>query len=304
MSKKSHIYFQIYEKIEEEVLNLSSSIHFVDDQLEVYSIKIADLIVRCSIEVESLIKDIYDVESGEKYVNIGESLKWLEKHWKISKKTVNVYSNYFHLSNNYMEFAPFNYEKYSKDDYYSIYNAIKHDRSKNLCKANLYTLFRILGALFILNIYFQDERIYLEDFSRQKKIDMSRGSKIFNFYVSPCKDLIKLTNEEDIDREICLYEINRRENGYMFVIEYLNRFDEKETIKMIMGMPIFQEFAKSSLGNQIDLDIFNKFMSQLTYNNEKYFLNEFQNTHKINKILSVTPEKMKSSYWMELVKGD
>ena len=73
MQKRSQIYFQIYQKIEEEVLELASAIHFVDENLDVYSIKIADLIVRISIEIESLAKDIVTLETKEE-LSVGDSI--------------------------------------------------------------------------------------------------------------------------------------------------------------------------------------------------------------------------------------
>ena len=47
MSKlqSSKIYFPVYKSIEKEVLELESSIHFIDEQVNVYSLRIADLIL-------------------------------------------------------------------------------------------------------------------------------------------------------------------------------------------------------------------------------------------------------------------
>ena len=54
---KENLYFPVYQKIENEVINLTSSIYFSDEQIIVYSLQIADLIIRCSIELESIAKD-------------------------------------------------------------------------------------------------------------------------------------------------------------------------------------------------------------------------------------------------------
>lgn len=78
MNINNQIYWQIYQQIEDEVLELSKSIHFVDDHLEVYSIKIADLIVRASIEVESISKEIARVSSDNSISSAGEAINWLE----------------------------------------------------------------------------------------------------------------------------------------------------------------------------------------------------------------------------------
>jgi len=52
-----NLYWPVYKSLEKEVSNLAEIIHFSDDQLSVYSVKIADLIVRCAIEIESISKD-------------------------------------------------------------------------------------------------------------------------------------------------------------------------------------------------------------------------------------------------------
>ena len=59
MNARADMYLPVYEKIEKEIIDLSSSIFFVDDLVKVYSLNIADLIIRCAIEIESLAKDIY-----------------------------------------------------------------------------------------------------------------------------------------------------------------------------------------------------------------------------------------------------
>ena len=72
---KENIYFPVYQKIEKEVIDLASSIYFSDGQTNVYSLHIADLIIRCSIELESIVKDIYRENNGKEpkkpFVNIG-----------------------------------------------------------------------------------------------------------------------------------------------------------------------------------------------------------------------------------------
>jgi len=52
----NQFFWNAYKRLEKEVLVLSEDIHFCDDQLEVYSSKIGDLLVRTAIEVESLSK--------------------------------------------------------------------------------------------------------------------------------------------------------------------------------------------------------------------------------------------------------
>ena len=56
------LFFQRY--LEKEFLKLADYIHFSDDQLGTYSMFIADLIVRCSVEIEALSKELYCMLGG------------------------------------------------------------------------------------------------------------------------------------------------------------------------------------------------------------------------------------------------
>lgn len=55
----SNLYWPVYKNLEKELLKLAECVHFADDQLNVYSMHIADLIVRCAVEIESLSKELY-----------------------------------------------------------------------------------------------------------------------------------------------------------------------------------------------------------------------------------------------------
>ena len=80
MKDTSYIYFTIYENIEKEVIKLTSAIYFCDDHLQVYSSSIADLIIRCSIELESIAKQIYRIEKNLEPSSTGECFKWIEEN--------------------------------------------------------------------------------------------------------------------------------------------------------------------------------------------------------------------------------
>ena len=49
-----NLYWPVYQNLEREVLSLANEIHFDDRQLNVYSVKIAGLLLRCVVEVKSL----------------------------------------------------------------------------------------------------------------------------------------------------------------------------------------------------------------------------------------------------------
>lgn len=51
-------------------------------------------------------------------------------------------------------FKPLGYKPKSCNDFYSAYNAIKHDRVKNVRKASIKTLILAMAGLYLLNIYY------------------------------------------------------------------------------------------------------------------------------------------------------
>ena len=62
--KESELFWGVYKNLEEETLQFSKYIHFSSDQKNVYSISIADVIVRCAIEIEAISKKIYESLGG------------------------------------------------------------------------------------------------------------------------------------------------------------------------------------------------------------------------------------------------
>lgn len=182
----SNLYWPVYKNLEKEVIELSYIVNFDDNQFKyikddagnhiktpVYSIKIGDLLVRCCTEIEALIqeltkgkdedvKNLPTVNSGRP-ITTGCRLKYLHSIWGLDKKPVIIScsSMYFmDLSNKY--FFPFQYNKDGYDDYYSAYNAIKHNRNnKTIYKGNIRYLLRAMASLYLLNIYHKNESIFL-----------------------------------------------------------------------------------------------------------------------------------------------
>ncbi|MTN82487.1 hypothetical protein GMB34_00660 [Turicibacter sanguinis] len=56
---KLNLFWPVYKNLENEFLKIADYVHFSDDQTKVYSMHIADLIVRCSIEIEAISKELY-----------------------------------------------------------------------------------------------------------------------------------------------------------------------------------------------------------------------------------------------------
>lgn len=157
-------FWTIYEKLEKDVVSLSYYIHFSDDvikdkngqvrncQLWTYSNQIADLLIAISVQIESLILELYKEVFKLSPSSIGAALNALEEKWKLSSKQIMIISRrMFFVDPRGLgkEWAPMSYKNGDDNDYYSSYCAVKHDRMHTLHKANINTLVRALGALFI-----------------------------------------------------------------------------------------------------------------------------------------------------------
>lgn len=295
-------YLPVYKKIEKEVLQLSSAISFDDDQIGVYSLDIAGIIIRCAVEIESLVKEIYRKETGGEPTGTGKCVKWLEDNWKIAEKKVYIITPYFHFKEN-IELQPFNYTNGSPEDYYAAYNAIKHDRLKNIKKASVYVMIHALAALYILNVYYEDKKIYLGDDSHATKmLDKTSGSEIFAFEVAPCDDEIRLTSEEEIVPQNCIYKIIRKIPHYAFGVNYINEFGEHKKFRASIENRNFQVALKSRIGQLIDEEKMWEELSSYTTFSSSECKNQFYIHNKVKIITSILIEQNKAAFWAELNK--
>lgn len=243
----NNIFWDIYINLEREVLNLAEMVHFTDNQLSVYSVRISDLLVRCNVEAESLIRELYKKNTGKSLSKIGEMLNALNNDWQLEKKQVSIISSKMHYSSEYASFCPYYYNNKDSNDFYSAYNAIKHDRASNFERyATIHFLLRALGALFLLNIYYRQEAFQLQ--KTRTLLDSSLGSRLFAFKTKvlnpkyPSKELT-LSSEEELR---ALYIIKPLRNTYH---EYYHEFDkvfarQKEALRTAGYLPQKDEDGK------------------------------------------------------------
>jgi hypothetical protein len=248
MDKKLNSYWPIYKNLEKEVLDLSYNIMFTDNQLVVYSVKIADLIFRCSAEIESLFKDIYRAETNREPETIGKCITYLEENWCISKKQIILACPNFYFKEQFKLFAPFNYENGDKNDYYSAYNAIKHDRVKNLPKANINILVRIMGALYLLNLYYKNEAFNIKSFLEKSGFDSSLGSSIFSVKYYAGNGAMPNSSEQDTrlptEFQDCVYLTIYPQATYRNIAKTAMEVLQKQKDFMI-GSKEFKEFSEA-----------------------------------------------------------
>src|SRR5690606_42036118 len=89
----TNLYWAVYKNLEKEVIRLSEYVHFDDNQLSIYSVKIAELLIRCSVEIESISKELYFKLGGTLPIDRDlyfdtDCLQFLEDNWLLSKKKV------------------------------------------------------------------------------------------------------------------------------------------------------------------------------------------------------------------------
>jgi len=185
----NNFYWIVYKNIEKELIDLSNLIHVDDKQIEIYSVKIAELLLRTVVEVESISKTLYFQNGGTKPDDIGlffdtDCIDLLEKKWLLSKKQVYVSAPnfYFTLLDNQVltPLKKANKRGTSSSDWQKAYQAIKHNRVTSLPKANLKHLIRAMAALYILNLYYKDNSYLLDKDSVGTNFDSTLGSSIFS----------------------------------------------------------------------------------------------------------------------------
>lgn len=187
------MFWIIYKNLEKEVIELSNKLHFCDNQDNVYSIYISDLLIRTAVEIEALSKELYKSaggnmkptdEEGNKRVLMFDSdcIQFLEENWGITKKCVKVVCpNFYFKKPENLELHPLkDCNKQGKGSWKKAYQAVKHNRIESLKLGNVSNLIRALAALYILNIYFRNESYEIGTMMNTDPFDTRMGSDIFS----------------------------------------------------------------------------------------------------------------------------
>lgn len=200
--KKSDIYWQTYLNLEKEAIEVSKYIFIADEiivnrngveveescnnQLLTFSPHLADLLVRCCVQIEAISKELYYDNGGAK--SRGDTtilfdvdcLKLIDQKWETYKKQVLVVAPFFNLTKEENRVLKPLKEAHKRKTYWGrAYQAVKHDRYSSLSKGNVKAFIQALAALYLLNIYYRNVSwiVKMEDF---KKLDYSMGSSLFS----------------------------------------------------------------------------------------------------------------------------
>lgn len=211
--EKERLFFQTYQSLEKELLEMTDYIHFTEKNLDVFSVKFANFILRANVEGESLLKELYKRTEHYQLLSEKEKKKSLENStyvevnavYKLDKKTVSITSENFYFEGRYSKsFIPAVFKK-NRKDLHQIYNSLKHYRVINLQRADLETAINILGFLFVLNSCFYPDLIKKTPDERSK-VFRGNTAKIEPIFLSGIEEIDKLDKSEVADYfDSCMY---------------------------------------------------------------------------------------------------
>ena len=200
--KKSDIFWQTYLNLEKEAIEVSKYIFFTDEvlvngkggivaqscntQLETFSPHIADLLVRCCVQIEAISKVLYFDNGGTKARGDSsilfdeDCLKLIDIKWQTHNKTVMVVAPFFNFVKDENRILKPLKEAHKRQGTYweKAYQAVKHDRYSSLHKGNVKAFIHALAALYLLNLYYRNDS-WVTKYQDISKLDYSMGSAIF-----------------------------------------------------------------------------------------------------------------------------
>lgn len=185
---KTNLYWQVYLNLERELLSIADTIHINDAQQSAYSMRIADLLIRTVIEIEALSKELYLANGGammpdeDMYFDT-ICIAHLNGLWNLDKKLVHIVSPniYFEEEENIIIHPLHKAHKRgtSSSDWNKAYQAVKHNRAKELSKGSIKHLIHGLAALYILNLYYRDEKYTGISDIEKSNVNKNFGSALF-----------------------------------------------------------------------------------------------------------------------------
>lgn len=199
---KSDIFWQTYLNLEKEVIEVSRYIFITDEitvrkdgaettqaydaQLNTFSPHLADLLVRCCVQIEAISKELYHANGGtkprgDKTLFFDEDcLKLIDIKWATHNKRVLVVAPFFNLTKDENRVLRPLKEAHKRSGAYweKAYQAVKHDRFASLKYGNVKAVLHALAALYLLNVYYRNES-WVVPYKDLRKTDYSLNSSIF-----------------------------------------------------------------------------------------------------------------------------
>lgn len=275
-------YWPMYKNLEEEVIELTKYVQFTDDQLGVYSIHIADLLVRCAMEIEAISKELYWENGGTtQYDEDGKERKLffdtdcialINNIWGICDKRIIVSATkfYFEKDEN-RELTPL-HKSYKRGGakWNKAYQAVKHDRRNCLKQGNIKNLLDAMGALFILNLYYSNQVVPLGvTQTPSKDFDSRLGSELFSATVADAT--INVSMGGCLTDDAMSSELKAELRNAIYVLKYTDKSwkdinsgiesDNQNLVEQLSKSEEFISYAKqNNLNSESLISLVSKFL--------------------------------------------
>ena len=260
---KSDIFWQTYLNLEKEAIELSRYIFFTDEiiknssaglitenwdsHLKTFSPYIADLLVRCCVQIEAIAKELYFKIGGTKQRGASnlffdeDCLKKIDIKWATSKKRVLVVSTSFDFKKDKNRILrPLKDAHKRQGTTWEIaYQAVKHDRYSSLYLGNIKNFIHALAALYLLNIYYRNESWFVKC-KDIFELDYSLGSSIFAVK-PPSTDKLWYGNNSDVSDSESPFNVQYEEDIYKRIEDMRVKYDKELLNEYWRMQPELQE---------------------------------------------------------------
>lgn len=328
--EKQYLFWQTYLNLEKELLELSKYIFITDrksnsqssHQLDTYSPHIADLLVRCCVEIEAISKDLYFQNGGSTSISQSQCffdtvcLRYLDSIWGLQNKIIHVVSSSFdlELEENKSIKPLLKCDKRSKSLWIKNYQAVKHDRYNSIHKGTIKALIQAMAALYLLNIYNRNIKLTFR-YNELSKLDYSFGSSVFSIEKPTQEHIVNVINgigkNEVLHSYSSPYILKYTKQTYKEllnasieikpkIVEFLNKQKEfrdpnfasilqkrLSEFKGVTGFVIFEELFKYRINNEIPsslpfLERKKQFVSSTWWSSKLRTMNKHLLEHELN----------------------
>ena len=253
---KSDIFWQTYLNLEQEMKEVAKYIFVADtvhvhrnghevtenceSQLMTFSPHIADLLIRCCVQIEAISKELYHDNGGTKPRGDNtiffdeDCLKLIDQKWSTHTKKVLVVAPFFNLTKEENRILRPLKEAHKRSGIYwaKAYQAVKHDRIASIQNGNVKALLQAMAALFLLNLYYRNDKLLLK-FKEIDKHGYGMGSSLFSV-MTPVTNQLWYGNNPIVSESP--YVVKYADNDYTKIVD-MQKFDNDALNKYWQQQP-------------------------------------------------------------------
>ena len=159
------MYWPIFQRLEDEVCELTFAVAFSDDHRTVYSARLAELLLRTCAECENIGKSLCIVRTlppgakveGFNFPDVGNTI--CSQLAIQTKELCMIWPYQSFTAASITPFSTWLPSGSTNPAWFKAYNELKHDRIANAKSANVWNVVNALGGLFILNLCLREPDI-------------------------------------------------------------------------------------------------------------------------------------------------